>query len=224
MAPGAVNEIRREAMMTKTIRAVATAGLMVAVVAPLSAQGRQQATRAMQGRALERGAAPGMLLAGQVQAALRSKQELGLDAGQVSALEDMRSELERLAETARLEREERRSELRERPESQEERVEQRRALADQVRARRARTDTAVAEIQARFEAVLPPLQRQELRRDRLDDRRSRMARSGPRDGRAGALNVRGRRGGEALDARRGPPARAWGPRGRAPAQGERWGR
>lgn len=206
--------------MNTTTRAVATAALMLAVVAPLSAQGRQQGPRAMQGPSVDRGGAPGMLLAAQVQAALRSQQELELDADQVAELESLRSELERMAESARLEREARRSDGRERPESEEERIEQRRALMDEMRAERARTDTIVAEFQARFEAAVPPLQRQQLRRDHLQDRRDRVARSNMRGSRGGALAPRLRQGRDGA----GNGLRERGPRGRFPGQGDRWGR
>lgn len=172
----------------KTVPTLAMTALMVSMVLPLSAQGPRS----------------GVSLTRQISAALRQQSDLGLDARQIEELETLRSELDRVAESAREQRESFREERADR------------SAADREEAR-ARADTVMADLQSRFEAAVPPLQRPDLVRVDGRQRRARMAAGPQRAGADGAVvpartrAVRGR-----LQAREGRmqrtapvPARGW---------------
>lgn len=154
------------------MREFLTIGLLVVAAAPLTAQGRS-AMRPLQGQVTP--------LARQVDAALRRQQQLGLETDQVAALEAIRSDLDRVIEDQRTLRETMRAQRGERPESAEERREWQRANVERQLEMRAQLDTTMAELQTRFEAALPPLQRRELARAVRPTRAPEWAeRAGPR--------------------------------------------
>lgn len=167
------------------IRAFVTAGLLMAMAAPLSAQARG-AARAGMGPG-HGGMMPAPTLARQVEAALQRQEELALDADRVAGLEEIRSELDRMAAERRAAREALRQEVRERPESVEERREWRREQIDRQRAERARADTAIAALQSRFETLVSPLERRELQRTYRMERMERLARPAMRGARRGPV-------------------------------------
>lgn len=151
-------------------RILTAAALMVLTTAPLAAQ------RGIRGPA--RGArvgpdrpAPGAMLDRRIETALAQREDLGLDDAQVADLESLRSEVETAFVPIREETEAIRSEARDRSGTRAEVQERMTALRARQEALRARADTAWAPLQARFEQLLPPLQRQGLQRARAGERR-----------------------------------------------------
>lgn len=99
-----------------------------------------------------------------VESALRQRERLDLSEDQVAELEALRRDLGAALDPVREEAAAMRSEGSRNSASPEERREFRQGRLEQQRALRARVDTITASFQARFEQVVPPLQRRSLGR------------------------------------------------------------